>query len=113
MKIILFIIFLVIVRRFFVKSKALSPPSIEITICRVQVEKITIPRISCNKYFAIDAKANNGSSYSLLLPSNSEYSPIEVGDRVTIVLDDVWYIIHKGVRFYDYTRYLQIEHQRR
>ena len=105
MKIILLIIFVLVVRRFFFESKS-NPLSVETTIFKISIEKITIPRIQCNMYYSVDAKADNGSMYSLLVPCSFEKCPIEVGQRATIVLDEMRYIIYKGIKFYDYTRYL-------
>ena len=113
MEITLITIAIMVIHNLFLKSED-KPTSAEATVCRVCIVKITIPHIPGDSYYSIDVKADKGSMYSLLLPCGFfEKCPVEVGQRVTIVFDKIWYIVSKGFKFYDYTHYVRLEHQRR
>lgn len=114
MEITLITIAIMVMHNFFVKPESGKPTSIESTVCRVCIVKITIPHISGDSYYSIDVKADNGIMYSLLIPySFSGKCPVEVGQRVTIVFDKTWYILIKGFKFYDYTHYLRPENHKK
>lgn len=100
-------------RNLFVQSKSGKPTSIEATVLRINIVKITMPDISGDDlYYSVDLKTDNNNMYSILLPSSFSACPVEVGQRVTIVLDEILYIVSKGFKFYDYTHYMKLSHKK-
>ena len=92
----------------FLLSMALMPftahatrkaPAIEATVYSTRLQTLVLPGIAGTSWYFTDAQDNDGVNYVLILPSDC---PVKAGERITIVADEVRYIVYKGAKYFDY-----------
>ena len=76
-----------------------QPPTIEATVYATRLQTLVLPGIAGSSYYFADAQDNNGTNYLLILPSDC---PVRAGERITIVFDEVRYIVYNGAKYFDY-----------
>jgi len=76
-----------------------KPPQVEATVYATRLQTLVLPGIAGSSYYFADAQDNNGTNYLLILPSDC---PVRAGERITIVFDEVRYIVYNGAKYFDY-----------
>jgi len=76
-----------------------KPPQVEATVYATRLQTLILPGIAGSSYYFADAQDNNGTNYLLILPSDC---PVKAGERITIVFDEVRYIVYNGAKYFDY-----------
>lgn len=76
-----------------------KPPQVEATVYATRLQTLVLPGIAGSSYYFADAQDNNGTNYLLILPSDC---PVRAGEKITIVMDEVRYVLHNGARYFDY-----------
>ena len=76
-----------------------QPPTIDATVYATRLQTLVLPGIAGSSYYVADAQDNNGTNYLLILPSDC---PVKAGEKITIVFDEVRYIVYNGAKYFDY-----------
>ena len=76
-----------------------KPPTVEATVYATRLQTLVLPGIAGTSYYFTDAQNDNGQNYLLILPSDC---PVRAGEKITIVMDEVRYILHNGAKYFDY-----------
>lgn len=80
-------------------AQATKPPTVEATVYSTRLQTLVLPGIAGSSYYFTDAQDSNGTNYLLILPSDC---PVKAGERITIVFDEVRYIVYNGAKYFDY-----------
>ena len=76
-----------------------KPPTVEATVYATRLQTLVLPGIAGSSYYFTDAQDDNGTNYLLILPSDC---PVRAGEKITIVFDEVRYVLHNGAKYFDY-----------
>jgi hypothetical protein len=80
-------------------AHATQPPTVEVTVYSTRLQTLVLPGIAGSSYYFTDAQDDNGVNYVLILPSDC---PVKAGEKITIVADEVRYVLYRGAKYYDY-----------
>ena len=76
-----------------------QPPTIEATVYATRLQTLVLPGIAGTSYYFTDAQDSGGTNYLLILPSDC---PVRAGEKITIVFDEVRYVVYNGAKYFDY-----------